>query len=185
MSAVLELPAPVARPMRESDLQRVLVVERDAYDFPWSEGVFLDCLRVGYCCWVIEHQGIVEGHGILQVGAAEAHLLNLCIRPMVARQGFGMALLERLLDVACSHGAEAVFLEVRPSNVAAIALYRRCDFTEVGLRRGYYPVSSGAPAHDEGAVSGSIEESTRAPIGKGGGREDALIFSRRLPARWS
>ena len=160
MSAVLDLPEPLSRPMRESDLQRVLLVEREAYRYPWSEGVFRDCLRVGYCCWVIEREGTVEGHGILQVGAAEAHVLNLCIRPAAARQGLGRALLERLLEVALGHGAETAFLEVRPSNHAAIALYREAGFTEVGVRRGYYP-------------------STR-------GREDALIFARalKLDPKW-
>ena len=156
MSAVLERAAPALRPMRESDLPRVLLVEREAYQFPWSDGVFRDCLRVGYCCWVIERDGSVQGHGIVQIGAGEAHVLNLCIRPTASRQGLGRTLLERLLEVSASHGAHTAVLEVRPSNGAALALYRGAGFSEVGMRKGYYPAARG--------------------------REDALILARELPA---
>jgi len=155
VSAVLEQAAPAARPMRESDLRRVLLVEREAYRYPWSEGVFRDCLRVGYCCWVIERELTVEGYGIVQIGAGEAHVLNLCIRPSASRQGLGRMLLERLMDVAGSHGARTAVLEVRPSNVAARALYGGAGFSEVGMRRAYYPAARG--------------------------REDALILARDLP----
>ncbi len=155
MSAVLEREAPALRPMRESDLPRVLLVEREAYQFPWSDGVFRDCLRVGYCCWVIERDGSVEGHGIVQIGTGEAHVLNLCIRPVASRQGLGRTLLERLMEVAASHGAHTAVLEVRPSNAAALSLYQGAGFSEVGMRRGYYPAARG--------------------------REDALILARKLP----
>jgi ribosomal-protein-alanine N-acetyltransferase len=156
VSAVLAAPVPMARPMREGDLSRVLRVEREAYEFPWSDGIFRDCLRVGYCCWVVERENVVEGHGILQIGAGEAHILNLCVRPGASRQGLGRMLLERLLEVARSHGAENVVLEVRPSNDAARRLYAGAGFAEVGMRRGYYP--------------------------RVGGREDALILARVLGA---
>ena len=79
MSALPSTSAPTLRPMREADLDTVNEVERSAYEFPWSPGIFRDCLRVGYCCWVLEHDDEVKGHGIMQAGAGESHIRNLCV----------------------------------------------------------------------------------------------------------
>ncbi len=143
MSAVLKPPLPDFRPMRSVDLGAVVAIERAAYPFPWSDGIFRDCLRVGYCCWVVEQEDVVIGYGILQVVARESHILNLCVHPAYQRQGFGRALLVRLLDLARDHRADTVLLEVRPTNEAAIVLYTRMGFNEVGVRSGYYPGRKG------------------------------------------
>lgn len=143
MSAVLKPPVPDFRPMRPVDLVPVVAIEQAAYPFPWSDGIFRDCLRVGYCCWVVEQESAVIGYGIMQVVARESHILNLCVHPAYHRQGFGRALLVRLLDLARDHRADTVLLEVRPTNEAAIALYTRMGFNEVGVRRGYYPGHKG------------------------------------------
>ncbi len=143
MSAVLKPRLPDFRPMRLVDLGAVVAIERAAYAVPWSDGIFRDCLRVGYCCWVLEQEGAVIGYGIMQVVARESHILNLCVHPAYHRQGFGRALLARLLDLARDHRADTVLLEVRPTNEAAIALYTRMGFNEVGVRRGYYPGHKG------------------------------------------
>ncbi|MDX1514419.1 MAG: ribosomal protein S18-alanine N-acetyltransferase [Gammaproteobacteria bacterium] len=139
MSAVLKPAVPQCRPMRASDLDDVLAIERAAYPFPWSEAIFRDCLRVGYCCWVLELNHAVTGYGIMQVAAGESHVLNLCIHPAYHRQGYGRHLLGRLLDLAREHHADLALLEVRPTNQAAVALYRGMGFNEVGIRRAYYP----------------------------------------------
>ena len=131
------------RPMTESDIGAVLEVERLAYPFPWSEAIFRDCLRVGYCCWVLEQRDLVDGYGIMAVGAGESHILNLCIRPAAQRRGLGRRLLLHLLETAHSHHADTTLLEVRPSNPGAIRLYQRVGFNEVGVRRGYYPDANG------------------------------------------
>ncbi len=143
MSAVLKSPMPCCRPMRGSDLDVVLAIERAAYPFPWSEAIFRDCLRVGYCCWVMEVDQAVVGYGIMQVAAGESHLLNLCVHPAYHRQGFGRTLLKRLLALAREHHADITLLEVRPTNIAAVALYRAMGFNEVGVRRAYYPGHKG------------------------------------------
>ena len=143
MSAVLKPPVPDFRPMRPVDLVPVVAIEQAAYPFPWSDGIFRDCLRVGYCCWVVEQESAVIGYGIMQVVARESHILNLCVHPAYHRQGFGRALLARLLDLARDHRADTVLLEVRPTNEAAIALYTRMGFNEVGVRRAYYPGHKG------------------------------------------
>ena len=129
--------------MREQDLHRVLVIERAAYGFPWSEGIFRDCLQVGYCCWVVEIDDVVEAYGIMQVAVGEAHVLNLCVDPQAHGQGLGRAMLRCLLQVAREHGASSAYLEVRPTNAHALALYRSEGFRTVGSRRAYYPSDDG------------------------------------------
>ena len=156
MSAVLKAPEEGLRPMSAQDLDQVMVIEREAYAFPWSEQIFRDCLRVGYCCWILESDAGLDAYGVMSVGAGEAHLLNLCVRPAVQRQGLGQRLLIHLLQIAWRHNARTVLLEVRPSNRAAFHLYTRMGFNEVGVRRAYYPGEKG--------------------------REDALILAKDLTA---
>lgn len=143
MSAILKDPATVVRPLREHDLARVVQIEQRAYDFPWSLGIFSDCLRVGYCCWsVLEHELLV-GYGIMAVAADEAHILNICIDPGYRRRGYARLLLGQLLERAVSHRASIVFLEVRPSNGPAIELYLQSGFKQLAIRREYYPARRG------------------------------------------
>ena len=143
MSAVLKGEPLAIRPMRDADLAMVLEIEREAYAFPWSEGIFRDCLRAGYCCWVVEQQALVCAYGIMQVGVGESHILNLCVRTSGRGQGLGRALLGHLLEVAREHRAATALLEVRPTNRAALSLYSAMGFNEVGVRRGYYPGRNG------------------------------------------
>jgi [ribosomal protein S18]-alanine N-acetyltransferase len=143
VSAVLKQPERSFRPMREGDVRRVVAIEREAYEFPWSEGVFRDCLRVGYSCWVYEVAGVVEAYGIMSVVAGESHVLNLCVSLAWQGRRLGRELLTRLLGVARDHHADTVLLEVRPSNRRALRLYETIGFSEVGTRRGYYPARHG------------------------------------------
>jgi ribosomal-protein-alanine N-acetyltransferase len=129
--------------MGERDLEGVLEVERGAYPFPWTRGIFEDCLRVGYSCWVTAQASTIVGYGVMSVAVGESHILNLCVRPELQRQGHGRRLLVHLLELSRRHNAEMAFLEVRPSNRAALALYRHVGFSEVGVRRGYYPAARG------------------------------------------
>jgi [ribosomal protein S18]-alanine N-acetyltransferase len=138
MSARLE-PKPTLRRMRPADVGRVMEVELDAYPFPWTEGIFRDCIRVGYDCWVMELEGSVVGHAVVAVAAGEAHLLNLTVEVGRQRQGLGRQLLRRLVAEARAQGVETIFLEVRPSNLAAMALYGSEGFAHVGIRPRYYP----------------------------------------------
>ncbi len=143
LSAVLKHESPNIRPMREADLAMVVDIERETYAFPWSEGIFRDCLRADYCCWVMEQKGLVRAYGIMQVGAGESNILNLCVRASGRGQGLGRSLLSHLLDVAREHRADTALLEVRPTNRAALGLYAAMGFNEVGVRRGYYPGRNG------------------------------------------
>lgn len=152
MSAVLGNPR--IRPMRSVDVDAVIALEKGAYDYPWTAGIFRDCLRVGYSCWVIELEGELAGYAILGVGADEAHILNICVGKAWQGQGLGARLLARVIDLARWHRAESIFLEVRPSNFRAVRMYRSAGFRTVGRRPNYYPAATG--------------------------REDALIMSFRL-----
>jgi ribosomal-protein-alanine N-acetyltransferase len=131
------------RPMQDPDIPAVVAVEKSSYQFPWSEGIFRDCLRVGYVCRVIDVEGAMGGYGIMSVGAGEAHILNVCIRNEFRCRGFARKILLYLLDRARSAGMHEAFLEVRPSNVAAARLYHSLGFEQVGIRRGYYQASVG------------------------------------------
>ena len=129
--------------MLESDIPFVLAVESAAYQFPWSEGIFRDCLRVGYSCRVLDIEGDIGGYGIMSMGAGEAHILNVCVRGDFQCRGFGRKILTYLLERARASGMQEAFLEVRPSNSAAIRLYQAVGFESVGVRRGYYQASVG------------------------------------------
>jgi [ribosomal protein S18]-alanine N-acetyltransferase len=129
--------------MLESDVPHVLVVESAAYQFPWSEGIFRDCLRVGYTCRVLDIGGNIGGYGIMSMGAGEAHVLNVCVRNEFQCLGFGRKILTYLLERARSSGMQEAFLEVRPSNSAAIRLYTSIGFELVGVRKGYYQAATG------------------------------------------
>ena len=154
MSAILKQPALHFRPMLAADLEEIMAIERRSYPFPWTRLIFNDCLRAGYCCWVCERQGVLEGYGVASIAAGESHLLNLCVRPESLQQGIGRKLLMHLISLARRHNAEVMFLEVRPTNRVARALYESMGFNELGSRREYYPADHG--------------------------REDALIMARVL-----
>lgn len=143
MSAVPAGASSRLRPMREHDLAQVAALEQRAYEFPWSLGIFADCLRVGYCCWTLEIGGGLAGYCIMSVAAEEAHVLNVCVAPEHRRQGHARRMLEHLVGIARGHRATVVFLEVRPSNPAAITLYLDFGFRQLAVRRSYYPAREG------------------------------------------
>jgi ribosomal-protein-alanine N-acetyltransferase len=138
-----EMPEVLIRPMMELDLPEVAAIEQKSYAFPWSENIFRDCLRVGYTCRALDLAGQIIGYGVMSLGAGEAHILNLCIREEFRIVGFGRRLLEHMLERAAASGISEAFLEVRPSNLAAIRLYQRLGFEQIGIRRGYYQAPDG------------------------------------------
>ena len=139
MVAILKEPAPALRAMHADDVERVVAIEAESYEFPWTPGIFRDCLRAGYECWVLALAHEVIGYGILSIAAGEAHLLNVCIARAHGGAGHGTRLVRRMIDLARWHRAERMFLEVRPSNTRAMGLYDRIGFNEIGRRPNYYP----------------------------------------------
>ena len=131
------------RALQEFDLDAVVSIEKRAYIFPWTRGMFRDCLRVGYLAQVLEIGKKVIGYGIVSVAAGEAHLLNIAILPECQAKGNGQALLMSLCRASRRLGASRMFLEVRVSNQAAISLYHRMGFNEIDQRKNYYPAVHG------------------------------------------
>lgn len=141
-------------PMNERDLDAVTAVEAEVQPFPWSRGNFSDSLKSGYSAWVCRLGGDLIGFSVLMSVIDEAHLLNIGVSPRYQGQGYGARLLRHTMSVARLHGANKLFLEVRPSNERAVELYHHFGFRQIGLRRGYYPAAIG--------------------------REDGLIFDKEL-----
>lgn len=134
---------PRYRRMKPADLDAVLAIENRIYSHPWTRGNFADSLKADYHCWIVENDAALVGYLVIAIAAGEAHLLNLSVAADWQRQGHGSALLNFAVKLARDYGAERIFLEVRPSNSPALALYKRAGFNRVAVRRGYYPASSG------------------------------------------
>jgi len=149
--------------MDVEDVQSVVAIEHFMYPFPWTEGIFIDCLAVGCLGYVVELDGKIIGYSVLSSGAGEAHLLNICVDAPFSGKGYARILLNHCLDVISCQDVERVLLEVRASNFAAIALYRSVGFKQIGRRRGYYPDSGSRRedalilAFDMKSYSGAIE----------------------------
>ncbi len=155
MSAAV-IPRTSIRLMLPTDLKAVSRVERAAYEFPWSHGIFRDCLLAGYYSLVLEVGNTVSGYSIMSIAASEAHILNLCVHPSLHRLGYGRRLLNAMLCRAEESDVRNIFLEVRPTNEAALRLYRSAGFEQIGIRPEYYQADFG--------------------------REDAVVLSLTLPS---
>ncbi|MEO7387391.1 MAG: ribosomal protein S18-alanine N-acetyltransferase [Gammaproteobacteria bacterium] len=143
MSAELKPVTAAIREMRQTDVTIAATIEQGAYEFPWSPGIFRDCLLAGYTSLVLEYAGKVIGYGIMSVAAGEAHLLNLALSASARGMGHGRRLLHHLMELARQAGAEGMYLEVRPTNLRALALYEQSGFEVLGRRRGYYRARGG------------------------------------------
>lgn len=154
MSAVVNSPVMHIRPMEAKDVDRIIEIEATGYDFPWTPAIFIDCLEAGYRCSVLTCDDAIVAYAVVTVAAAEAHLLNLCVHADQRGQGCGSLLLSHLMLEARKSGAHDMYLEVRPSNQSALALYQRYGFRSIGTRPNYYRAL--------------------------GGREDAVVMTRAL-----
>jgi [ribosomal protein S18]-alanine N-acetyltransferase len=132
---------PVLGVLSETNLAAVLEIERSAYAFPWTEGIFRDCIKAGYSGWVLSDRGAegLLGYAVMSMAVGEAHILNLAVDPTRRRQGLARFLLAHLLQVARAAHCTIALLEVRRSNKAALRLYQTFGFQQIGTRRGYYP----------------------------------------------
>lgn len=131
------------RPMQISDLDEIMQIEPHIYPYPWTRGNFSDSLNSGYSAWVLMLNTQIIGYALLMMVVDEAHLLNLSVAKPHQKQGLGRLILEYMIQIAKNHKAANMFLEVRPSNISAIALYENIGFNEMAVRRGYYPAANG------------------------------------------
>ncbi len=154
MSAVLKPPVLQLAAMTPGDVERVMAIENDIYEFPWTTGNFNDSIKAGYHCWLVAAGEAVIAYAVVMLGAGEAHLLNLSVARAAQGRGVGRQLLHDVMAAALAQGAHNMLLEVRPSNRAGRALYEKAGFAQLGVRKAYYPAR--------------------------GGREDALVLGRAL-----
>ncbi|HYD97334.1 MAG TPA: ribosomal protein S18-alanine N-acetyltransferase [Noviherbaspirillum sp.] len=128
--------------MQVSDLPEVLAIETDVYPHPWTRGNFLDSLYSGYETWTLrEPDGALSGYFLLMLAVDEAHLLNISVRRDLHGQGVGRMQLDKVVEVARDKGMASILLEVRPSNLRALSVYRKYGFEQIGVRKGYYPAA--------------------------------------------
>ncbi len=161
MRAVMQIPQAGFAPMVLSDLDALLRIERQACRFPWSRGNFVDSMASGYLCQVYRSDEEVLGYFILMMAVDEAHLLNIVVAPAHQGKKLGVRLLHQAMMMAQDAGGRILLLEVRPSNTAALALYRRAGFRQIGVRRNYYRDADGS--EDAVVMSRALEENALGP----------------------
>ncbi len=142
------------REMTSADVPSVFAIEQQCYDFPWAKTLFEQAVHSNKNTVVLEQEGEIVGYAIVSYVVGEAELLNICIAKNQQGKKLGLLLLNHLIADAKKHNNQEMYLEVRVSNTAAIALYEGQDFNQIGLRKNYYPVK--------------------------GGREDAILMARSL-----
>jgi len=143
MSSLLKDPLLHIQTMQPDDVDAVMELEQLAYEFPWTEGNFRDCIRSNYYCCVYRQDERCVGYAVMSVIAGEAQILNICIDPAMHGQGLGRRLLQHLIAISGRKSCDTIFLEVRISNWAAFCLYVSMGFNEIGLRQDYYPAKNG------------------------------------------
>ncbi len=131
------------RPMQAEDLAVVHRIENHNAAFPWTAGHFADSLAAGHDCWSLVLDDALIGYAIAMPVVEEVHLLNLGVDVMYQRQGWGRRLLGWVEEQARACAHDSVLLEVRRSNVGAIALYASAAYQAIGVRKAYYPALNG------------------------------------------
>jgi ribosomal-protein-alanine N-acetyltransferase len=131
------------RPMQKIDLPQVMAIEKQSYEFPWTEGIFNDCLKKQYLSTLYINNKQILAYTVSQFVVDECHLLNLCVRKEDRGRGVGKMMVKYLINQARQNDMGSIFLEVRISNEAAIHLYEKLGFNEIGRRRDYYPSNNG------------------------------------------
>ncbi len=130
--------------MIPADVPEVIQIETAVQSHPWSPGIFQDCIRVGYTCWVCrENNTTIVGYLIQSIAAEEMHILNVCIHPDWQRMNLGTLLVQQAEEAGKKKNANISYLEVRPGNTPAIRLYQKLGYKKIGIRKNYYPTDSG------------------------------------------
>lgn len=143
MKVIPDKQHPLIRRLGLEDVDRIYEIEQLAYPFPWTRGLFTDCLNAGYALFGLQIGKDLAGYTIVNWAVGEAHLLNLCIHPDWQYRGYGSLLLEYAINHVARHDNEAMYLEVRTSNSRAAKLYKNRGFRVIGSRPSYYQAGKG------------------------------------------
>ena len=130
----------IIRPMTMADIDAIAELEKLVFTLPWSRDSFRREVEENVAAryLVLEDQGRVVAYGGMWLVIDEAHITNIAVHPEARGQGFGERLLRALMRLASDTSMGMITLEVRRSNAAAQALYRKAGFQDVGYRKRYY-----------------------------------------------
>ena len=138
-------------PMQIADLDSVLEIESVSHFHPWTRGNFSDSLAAGHWAYCIRPQldqaikgsyldpAILWAYCILFPAVDELHLLNITVSPKLRKLGLGSRMMAAIEGVAAQQNIPRIILEVRPSNIAAVSLYQKLGYEQIGTRKNYYP----------------------------------------------
>ena len=127
------------RYMGSADVPAVVGLEAEIFPDPWPASAFAEQLADNdWLNLVAEADGRVIGYASFLMAAGEGHLANIAVHPAHRRKSVAKKLLDRILEIAVENGCGVMFLEVRPSNIEAIAFYHRFGFEEFYQRPRYY-----------------------------------------------
>src|SRR6056300_405708 len=126
------------RPASLDDISAILEIENKTNQMPWTEAQFISSMEVGHYSVVLQEENNILGFAISSPIIPESHLLNIAIHPNHQGRGLGDTLLQKIIF-------QNKTLEVRVSNLAAIALYEKRGFFKDAIRPNYY---SGTPKED-------------------------------------
>ncbi|MBW9063440.1 GNAT family N-acetyltransferase [Rhizobium herbae] len=136
-------------PLETNDLPQAAAIHQLRFASPWSDGELHSLMVQDTVFGFVARQSnaygrpLTGGFVLSRVAAGEAEILTIGVDPRFARLGLGWRLMRAALREARDQAAEAVFLEVDETNVAAIGLYRKLGFVDVGKRRAYYQGAGG------------------------------------------
>lgn len=125
------------------DLAQAYAIECRSHAFPWSEKTFASNQGERFINLRLDADGKMAAFAITQVVLDEASLFNIAVDPAFQRRGLGRQLLQHLIDELIKRDVLTLWLEVRASNLPAIALYEQLGFNQVSRRPNYYPTASG------------------------------------------
>lgn len=129
----------IIRKMTPMDIDGVMRIEKEAFSLPWSRESYLGELNNNFATYLVaDYEGDIAGYGGIWVVFDEAHITNVAVGKDYRKSGLGKALMVDLEGSARKKSAQRILLEVRPSNEAALALYRGLGYFESGLRKEYY-----------------------------------------------
>ncbi|MBU3579981.1 ribosomal protein S18-alanine N-acetyltransferase [Polynucleobacter sp. 73C-SIWE] len=138
-------------PMQIADLDAVLEIESVSHLHPWTRGNFSDSLAAGHWAYCIRPQidqaikgsyldpAILWAYCILFPAVDELHLLNITVSPKLRKLGLGSRMMAAIEGVAAQQNIPRIILEARPSNIAAVTLYQKLGYEQIGIRKNYYP----------------------------------------------
>ena len=125
--------------MTETDLDEVMTIEQESFSLPWSRESYLGELNNNFANYMVcDYAGDIAAYGGIWVVFEEAHITNVAVAGKFRGQGIGCSLMAELENIARAKHATRIFLEVRPSNAAALKMYNKLDYIQTGSRKAYY-----------------------------------------------